>query len=185
MAPKRRQQHPPPTPRHWPPTTPTTTADDGTPTPPTMPRHQPLMTPTTPNNDATSPPPPIRRTPPTSSATIATSLLNGNSRRWGWWGRMDKGDGNGNGDRRRGEGEEEEGERRRALLFPGFFVDNGGGWRATMMGRRVVTCRPILTCLPPQQLGGIIDDGGGVLPTRRPPFNFIYPPSLGVFFLRH
>ena len=46
----------------------------------------------------------------------------------------------------------------------------------------MVTCRPILTCLPPQRLGGIVDDGGGVLPTRCPPFNFIYPPSVGGFF---
>ena len=98
---------------------------------------------------------------------------------------MDEGDGNGNGDRRRGEGEEEKGERRQASLFPGVFVDNGGGWRATTMGWRVVTCHPILTCLPPQQLGGIIDNRGSVLPTHRPPFNFIYPPHWGVFFLRH
>ena len=34
----------------------------------------------------------------------------------------------------------------------------------------------------PPSLGGIIDNGGGVSPTRRPPFNFIYPPSLGEFF---
>ena len=97
---------------------------------------------------------------------------------------MDEGDGNGNGERRRGEGEEEEGERRRLSLFPGVFVDNGGGWRATTTGRRVVTRCPIITRLPPQRLGGIVDDGGGVLPTCRPPFNFIYPPRWGVFFLR-
>ena len=94
---------------------------------------------------------------------------------------MDEGDGNG--DRRQGEGKEEEGERRRASSFPGVFIDNGGGWRATTTGRHVTTCRPILTRLPPQQLGGIVDDRGGVLPTRCPPFNFIYPPLLGGFFL--
>ena len=51
------------------------------------------------------------------------------------------------------------------------------------MGWRVVTRHPIITRFTPQQLGGIVDDRGGVLPTRRPPFNFIYPPSLGGFFL--
>ena len=66
-----------------------------------------------------------------SSATTATSLPNGNSRRWGQWGRMDRG-----GEREgRGEGTTTS----KSLSSPGSFVDTrGDGGQGTTTGYVVV-----------------------------------------------
>ena len=131
-------------------------------------------------NDATSPPRCPKRCPmmmpchhathtpnaPHRVATAAMSLLNGNSRRWGWWGRMEEG--------RECGGMEGRGQRLGMSLSPRVLdSDEGVGWhiRASYF-------------LPPPVLTAS-STRAGVNPTCHPPFDFVYPPCGGCFFLRH
>ena len=91
----------------------------------------------------------------------------------------DKGGVGGNGRPREGTRAGEEGEGNdddaHRCCSPKFLVTTGGG-----------VCSPHTALFPliyPPVIGGIADEGAGVSPTRRPPFNFIYPPRWGVFFL--
>ena len=169
-------------------------------TPTNTPRQHPTTTPNKPHEHATSPandahqattsPPndaqhcrPTTMTLPMSSTTTTTSLPKGNSRRWGWWGRTDKGREYGRGglgwQRQLGHhrspdflstpgGMEGRGQQRTPSLPP--RVDKGVGWHIHAS-----------YFLPPP-VPAASSMGAGVNPTCRPPFDFVYPPHWGFFF---
>ena len=137
-----------------------------------MPRH-PDDVPDDVPNDATS-----RHRP--SSATTATSLPNGNSRRWGRWGRTD-----GGGER---EGRGERTTTSKSSLSPGSFVNTrGDGGRGTTTGYVVVpqsswrrqggTYVPLCSYLRRRRRGPVW------IPHAAPRLTLFTPPCGGCFFL--
>ena len=116
-----------------------------------------------------------------SSPTTTTSLPKGNGRRWGWWGRTDKG---------REYGERGAGMTRMTWtsLFPAFSVNTrGDGGQGATTGYIVVPqswrrSRMAHMCLllPTPPVPAASSTGAGVNPTRCPHLTSFTPPHWGV-----